>query len=132
MIFYEATLKTQKQWRIYATFPTSSSNNTKKVKHNTLSSFSLLLKLQTSNPNHLFGVEISELQKTEFVSSHFTVPFSQSKKMEGVDHLAFERKKAQFDVNDMKIVWAGSRQEFELSDWISRLVASDPVNSTVF
>ncbi|WJX55067.1 acyl-coenzyme A oxidase [Trifolium repens] len=47
--------------------------------------------------------------------------------MEGVDHLAFERKKAQFDVNDMKIVWAGSRQEFELSDRISRLVASDPV-----
>jgi hypothetical protein len=104
----------------------------KKGKTHTLSSFSLLLKLQTSNPNHLFGVEISELQKTEFVSSHFTVPFSQSKKMEGVDHLAFERKKAQFDVNDMKIVWAGSRQEFELSDRISRLVASDPVNSTVF
>jgi hypothetical protein len=52
--------------------------------------------------------------------------------MEGVDHLAFERKKAQFDVNDMKIVWAGSRQEFELSDRISRLVASDPVNSIVF
>jgi hypothetical protein len=88
------------------------------------------LKLQSSN--HLFGVEISELQKTEFVSSHFTVPFSIKKNMEGVDHLAFERKKAQFDVNDMKIVWAGSRQEFELSDRISRLVASDPVNSIVF
>jgi len=49
--------------------------------------------------------------------------------MEGVDHLAFERNKAEFDVNQMKIVWAGSRQEFELSDRISRLVASDPVNS---
>lgn len=48
--------------------------------------------------------------------------------MEGEDHLAFERNKAEFDVNEMKIVWAGSRQEFELSDRISRLVASDPVN----
>ncbi|MCI09181.1 peroxisomal acyl-coenzyme A oxidase 1-like, partial [Trifolium medium] len=53
-------------------------------------------------------------------------------KMEGVDHLAFERNKAQFDVNDMKIVWAGSHQEFVLSDRISHLVASDPVKSTVF
>ena len=48
---------------------------------------------------------------------------------DGVDHLAFERNKAQFDVEDMKIIWAGSRQDFELSDRISRLVASDPVNS---
>jgi len=47
--------------------------------------------------------------------------------MEGVDHLASERNRAEFDVNEMKIVWAGSRQEFELSDRISRLVASDPV-----
>ncbi|WVZ10937.1 hypothetical protein V8G54_015467 [Vigna mungo] len=47
--------------------------------------------------------------------------------MEGVDHLAFERNKAQFDVDEMKIVWAGSREDFELSDRISRLVASDPV-----
>ncbi|XP_068635662.1 peroxisomal acyl-coenzyme A oxidase 1-like [Aristolochia californica] len=46
--------------------------------------------------------------------------------MEGVDHLAFERKKAQFDVDAMKIVWAGSRHAFELNDRISRLVASDP------
>ncbi|RZB78155.1 Peroxisomal acyl-coenzyme A oxidase 1 isoform B [Glycine soja] len=45
---------------------------------------------------------------------------------DGVDHLAFERNKAQFDVEDMKIIWAGSRQDFELSDRISRLVASDP------
>ncbi|CAL0311649.1 unnamed protein product [Lupinus luteus] len=47
--------------------------------------------------------------------------------MEGVDHLADERNKAQFDVSDMKIVWAGSRHAYELSDRISRLVASDPV-----
>ncbi|KAL9276536.1 hypothetical protein ACSQ67_025919 [Phaseolus vulgaris] len=47
--------------------------------------------------------------------------------MDGVDHLAFERNKAQFDVEEMKIVWAGSREDFELSDRISRLVASDPV-----
>lgn len=48
--------------------------------------------------------------------------------MAGVDYLAFERIKAQFDVNELKIVWAGSREEFELSDRISRLVANDPVN----
>ncbi|KAE9613135.1 hypothetical protein Lal_00027466 [Lupinus albus] len=47
--------------------------------------------------------------------------------MEGVDHLADERNKAQFDVGEMKIVWAGSRHAYELSDRISRLVASDPV-----
>ncbi|CAL5187671.1 unnamed protein product [Lathyrus oleraceus] len=47
--------------------------------------------------------------------------------MAGVDYLAFERIKAQFDVNELKIVWAGSREEFELSDRISRLVANDPV-----
>ncbi|KAJ7952540.1 Acyl-coenzyme A oxidase [Quillaja saponaria] len=46
--------------------------------------------------------------------------------MEGVDHLADERNKAQFDVEEMKIVWAGSRHAFEVSDRISRLVASDP------
>lgn len=47
--------------------------------------------------------------------------------MEEVDHLAHERSKAQFDVESMKIVWAGSRHAYELSDRISRLVASDPV-----
>ncbi|XP_010540819.1 PREDICTED: peroxisomal acyl-coenzyme A oxidase 1-like [Tarenaya hassleriana] len=46
--------------------------------------------------------------------------------MDGVDHLADERIKADFDVNEMKIVWAGSRHAFEISDRISRLVASDP------
>ncbi|KAJ4712706.1 Acyl-coenzyme A oxidase [Melia azedarach] len=44
----------------------------------------------------------------------------------GVDYLADERKKAQFDVHDMKIVWAGSRHAFEVSDRMARLVASDP------
>lgn len=48
--------------------------------------------------------------------------------MEGVDHHADERNKAEFDVEEMKIVWAGSRQAFEVSDRIARLVASDPVN----
>ncbi|XP_058778181.1 peroxisomal acyl-coenzyme A oxidase 1-like [Vicia villosa] len=47
--------------------------------------------------------------------------------MAGVDYLAFERNKAQFDVNELKIVWAGSREELELTDRISRLVANDPV-----
>ncbi|XP_059639901.1 peroxisomal acyl-coenzyme A oxidase 1-like [Cornus florida] len=46
--------------------------------------------------------------------------------MEGMDHLADERKRTQFDVQSMKIVWAGSRQAFEVSDRISKLVASDP------
>ncbi|KAH7549643.1 hypothetical protein JRO89_XS13G0060300 [Xanthoceras sorbifolium] len=48
--------------------------------------------------------------------------------MDGVDYLADERSKAQFDVDQMKIVWAGSRHAFEVSDRISRLVASDPEN----
>ncbi|KAK7262141.1 hypothetical protein RJT34_29702 [Clitoria ternatea] len=48
--------------------------------------------------------------------------------MEGhVDHLGFERNKAQFNVDDMKIVWAGSRHAFEVSDRMARLVAADPV-----
>lgn len=47
--------------------------------------------------------------------------------MEGVDYLADERKKAEFDVDEMKIIWAGSRHHFQLSDRISKLVANDPV-----
>lgn len=47
--------------------------------------------------------------------------------MEGVDYLAGERRKAEFDVAAMKIVWAGSRRAFEISDRISKLVATDPV-----
>ncbi|KAL6985961.1 acyl-coenzyme A oxidase [Sarracenia purpurea var. burkii] len=47
--------------------------------------------------------------------------------MEGVDHLAHERKKTQFDVDAMKIVWAGSAHALEVSDRISKLVASDPI-----
>nr|ALB76817.1 acyl-CoA oxidase 1 [Jatropha curcas] len=46
--------------------------------------------------------------------------------MEGVDHLAHEGSKTQFDVDEMKIVWAGSRHAFEVSDRMARLVASDP------
>ncbi|XP_075478361.1 peroxisomal acyl-coenzyme A oxidase 1-like [Primulina tabacum] len=47
--------------------------------------------------------------------------------MAGVDYLADERKKAGFDVQAMKIVWAGSPHAFEVSDRISKLVANDPV-----
>lgn len=47
--------------------------------------------------------------------------------MEGIDYLAEERKKAEFNVDEMKIVWAGSRRAFEVSDYISKLVADDPV-----
>ncbi|XP_042505507.1 peroxisomal acyl-coenzyme A oxidase 1-like [Macadamia integrifolia] len=46
--------------------------------------------------------------------------------MEEVDHLAPERNKAQFDVEAMKIVWAGSKHALEVSDRMARLVASDP------
>lgn len=49
--------------------------------------------------------------------------------MEGVDHLADERRKAQFDVESMKIVWAGSQHAFDVSDRMSKLVANDPVIS---
>lgn len=51
--------------------------------------------------------------------------------MEGGDHLAHERNKAEFNVDDMKIVWAGSRHAFEVSNRMSRLVASDPVSVCV-
>ncbi|KAK1304782.1 Peroxisomal acyl-coenzyme A oxidase 1 [Acorus calamus] len=44
-----------------------------------------------------------------------------------VDHLAEERRKAQFDVSAMKVAWAGSRRELEISDRMARIVASDPV-----
>ncbi|XXG75819.1 hypothetical protein AAC387_Pa08g0309 [Persea americana] len=44
-----------------------------------------------------------------------------------VEDLADEMKKAQFDVEAMKIVWAGSRHAFEVADRMARLVASDPV-----
>ncbi|KAK8599768.1 hypothetical protein V6N13_060409 [Hibiscus sabdariffa] len=47
--------------------------------------------------------------------------------MEPLDYLAQERSMASFDVEEMKVVWAGSRHAYELSDRYSRLVASDPV-----
>ncbi|TMW88724.1 hypothetical protein EJD97_018193 [Solanum chilense] len=52
--------------------------------------------------------------------------------MEGIDYLAEERKKAEFNVDEMKIVWAGSRRAFEVSDYISKLVADDPDLSLIF
>ncbi|OVA04669.1 Acyl-CoA oxidase/dehydrogenase [Macleaya cordata] len=45
---------------------------------------------------------------------------------EEVNDLANARSTAQFDVEAMKIIWAGSQQSFNVSDRISRLVASDP------
>ncbi|KHG16325.1 Peroxisomal acyl-coenzyme A oxidase 1 -like protein [Gossypium arboreum] len=47
--------------------------------------------------------------------------------MEALDYHAEERRKAEFDLEEMKIVWAGSRQNYEISDRMARLVASDPV-----
>lgn len=49
--------------------------------------------------------------------------------MERVDNLAHERETAQFDVEAMKIVWAGSKHELDVSDRMARLVASDPVRT---
>lgn len=48
-----------------------------------------------------------------------------------MDYLADERNKAEFDVETMKIVWAGSREAFEVADRISKLVAEDPVLSLI-
>jgi hypothetical protein len=45
-----------------------------------------------------------------------------------VDHLAGERATAQFDVDGMKVAWAGSRHAVEVNDRMARLVASDPVS----
>ncbi|CAL9772910.1 unnamed protein product [Musa acuminata subsp. burmannicoides] len=49
--------------------------------------------------------------------------------MEGaaVDHLAHERIRAEFDVEAMKIAWAGSKHAVDVADRMARLVASDPV-----
>ncbi|XP_024984883.1 peroxisomal acyl-coenzyme A oxidase 1-like isoform X2 [Cynara cardunculus var. scolymus] len=47
--------------------------------------------------------------------------------MEGVDYLIDERKKAQFDVEAMKVAWAGSRETLEVSNRMAKLVANDPV-----
>ncbi|RZR83428.1 hypothetical protein BHM03_00010029 [Ensete ventricosum] len=57
---------------------------------------------------------------------------SERKRMEGaaVDHLAHERSRAQFDVEAMKIAWAGSKHAVDVADRMARLVASDPVCSS--
>jgi hypothetical protein len=48
-----------------------------------------------------------------------------------VDHLAGERATALFDVDAMKVAWAGSRHAVEVNDRMARLVASDPVSSPI-
>eukprot|EP00252_Welwitschia_mirabilis_P015228 TRINITY_DN33496_c0_g1_i1.p1 TRINITY_DN33496_c0_g1~~TRINITY_DN33496_c0_g1_i1.p1 ORF type:complete len:663 (-),score=132.97 TRINITY_DN33496_c0_g1_i1:218-2206(-) len=47
--------------------------------------------------------------------------------MFGKDYLADERRQALFDVDAMKIVWAGSRDKLQTSERIAKLVATDPV-----
>ncbi|KAL8226739.1 hypothetical protein R6Q57_016571 [Mikania cordata] len=47
--------------------------------------------------------------------------------MEGVDYLRDERKKSEFDVEAMKVAWAGSREAFQVSDRMAKLVANHPV-----
>ena len=49
----------------------------------------------------------------------------------GVDYLADERKTAQFDLQAMKILWAGSLHRFQVADRMARLVASDPVSLSI-
>lgn len=44
-----------------------------------------------------------------------------------MDHLAHERIRAEFDVEAMKIAWAGSKHAVDVADRMARLVASDPV-----
>ncbi|XP_039050935.1 peroxisomal acyl-coenzyme A oxidase 1-like isoform X1 [Hibiscus syriacus] len=47
--------------------------------------------------------------------------------MEPLDYLAEERSKASFDVEEMKIIWAGSRHAYDMSNRMARLVASDSI-----
>lgn len=47
--------------------------------------------------------------------------------MAETDQLAHERKKAQFDVGALKVVWAGSQHALQVSDRMAKIVASDPV-----
>ena len=42
--------------------------------------------------------------------------------------LSQERRKARFDVEAMKIVWAGGAEELSLSQRMSHLVSTDPVS----
>ncbi|XP_074268985.1 peroxisomal acyl-coenzyme A oxidase 1 isoform X1 [Silene latifolia] len=44
----------------------------------------------------------------------------------GVDYLQDERKRANFDVDAMKVIWAGGKHLHEVGDRVARLVASDP------
>ncbi|KAH9330201.1 hypothetical protein KI387_002309, partial [Taxus chinensis] len=44
-----------------------------------------------------------------------------------MEELATERAQATFDVNAMKIVWAGGQQPFEFYNKLANLVANDPV-----
>lgn len=53
------------------------------------------------------------------------------KAMAEVDHLAAERATARFDVEEMKVAWAGSRHAVHVADRMARLVASDPVSRPI-
>lgn len=52
--------------------------------------------------------------------------------MKHKDYLAHERSIAQFGVDSMKVVWAGSHHQLEMHDRIARLVASDPLSIRYF
>lgn len=44
-----------------------------------------------------------------------------------MDYLSDERNKCSFDVEAMKVAWAGSPEALQLSDRMANLVANDPV-----
>ncbi|KAK9716337.1 hypothetical protein RND81_06G226500 [Saponaria officinalis] len=43
-----------------------------------------------------------------------------------VDYLVDERRSAEFDVEAMKILWAGGKRQFDVTDRMARLAATDP------
>jgi acyl-CoA oxidase len=45
-----------------------------------------------------------------------------------MEDLARERAETTFDVEAMKIIWAGGRQAFELQHKLASIVANDPVS----
>ena len=45
------------------------------------------------------------------------------------DELSGERAKAEFDVEAMKVLWAGGAHHFNVSQRMAHLVANDPVSS---
>ncbi|WP_225990469.1 hypothetical protein, partial [Flavobacterium sp. SaA2.13] len=73
---------------------------------------------------------VSELRKLQVQSRQIEMAMDAAAE---VDHLAAERAAAaaRFDVEEMKVAWAGSRHAVHVADRMARLVASDPVRSPI-